>query len=177
MAPPEGGPLRPGTSPRRPRSRHQRTGARQRAAVAEVCALDDDLAVAYELKEAFRTVMAFGRAGDVATFIAALDLFDALCRGSKITPFRTAAGLLRRWRTEIVNYARTKGASNAWAEAVNHLIKNQKRQAHGYRTWECFRAQIIWCFGEVVDPDTGEILPLRSLPRGTGATWLQPQFA
>jgi hypothetical protein len=75
------------------------------------------------------------------------------------------------------DYARTGGASNAWAEAVNHLIKNQKRQAHGYRTWEGFRSQIIWCFGEVVDPETGEILPLRSLPRGTGATWLQPQFA
>lgn len=121
--------------------------------------------------------MAFGRAGDVATFCAALDLFDALCRGSKLAPFKTAAGLLRRWRAEIVNYACTRGASNAWAEAVNHLIKNQKRQAHGYRTWEGFRAQIIWCFGEVVDPETGEIQPLRSLPRGTGATWLQPQFA
>ena len=152
-------------------------GARQRAAVTEVCALDDQLAVAYELKEAFRTAMAFGRAGDVATFCAALDLFDALCRSSKITPFKTAAGLLRRWRTEIINYARTGGASNAWAEAVNHLIKNQKRQAHGYRTWEGFRAQIIWCFGEVIHPETGEILPLRSLPRGQGANWLQPQFA
>ena len=151
-------------------------GARQRAAIAEVLALDHELAVAYELKEAFRVVMAYGRAGDVTTFIAALNLFDALCRQSRITPFKIAAGLLRRWRTEIVNYARTGGASNAWAEAVNHLIKNQKRQAHGYRTWEGFRAQIIWCFGEVVDPTTGEIQPLRSLPRGTGATWLQPQF-
>jgi transposase len=152
-------------------------GLRQRIAVANVCVLDEELATAYELKEAFRTAMAFGRAGDVATFCAALDLFDALCRGSKITPFKTAAGLLRRWRTEIVNYARTGGASNAWAEAVNHLIKNQKRQAHGYRTWEGFRAQIIWCFSEVVDPQTGEILPLRSVPRGQGAFYFQPQFA
>ena len=152
-------------------------GARQREAVAELCALDAELATAYELKEAFRTAMAFGRAGHVEVFCAALDLFEALCQSSKLTQFKTAARLLRRWRTEVVNYARTKGASNAWAEAVNHLIKNQKRQAHGYRTWEGFRAQIIWCFGEVVDPETGEILPLRSLPRGTGATWLQPQFA
>jgi transposase len=152
-------------------------GTRQRIAVANVCVLDDQLASAYELKEAFRTAMNFGRAGDVATFCAALDLFDALCRGSKLTPFKTVAGLLRRWRSEVVNYARTKGASNAWAEAVNHLIKNQKRQAHGYRTWEGFRAQIIWCFSEVVDPHTGEILPLRSIPRGQGAFYLQPQFA
>lgn len=152
-------------------------GARQRTAVAEVLALDDELATAYELKEAFRVVMAYGRAGDVTTFVAALDLFSALCHGSRITPFKIAAGLLRRWRTEIVNYAKTAGASNAWAEAVNHLIKNQKRQAHGYRTWEGFRAQIIWCFGEVVDPQTGEILPLRKLPRGQGAFYLQPPFA
>lgn len=144
-------------------------GTRQRAAVAEVCALDPELATAYELKEAFRVVMAFGKTGDVDLFCAALDLFDALCRGSKITPFKTAAGLLRRWRTEIVNYARTSGASNAWAEAVNHLIKNQKRQAHGYRSWYSFRAQILWCFGsEVIDPNTGEILPLRLVPRGDG---------
>ena len=80
-------------------------GARQRAVVAQACALDDELATAYELKEAFRVVMAYGRAGDVATFVAALDLFDALCHASRITPFKTAAGLLRRWRTEIVNYA------------------------------------------------------------------------
>ena len=30
---------------------------------------------------------------------------------------------------------------------------------------------------EVVDPDTGEVRPLRSLPRGEGARWVQPQFA
>jgi transposase len=93
-------------------------GTRQRAVVAQACALDDQLATAYELKEAFRVVMAYGRAGDVPTFTAALDLFSALCHASRITPFKTAAGLLRRWRTEIVNYARTNGASNAWAEAV-----------------------------------------------------------
>jgi len=44
------------------------------------------------------------------------------------------------------------GTSNAWAEAVNHLIKNQKRQAHGYRTWdgECPR------FGPPCTPDRRE---------------------
>ena len=57
-----------------------------------------------------------------------------------------------------------------------HLIKNQKRQAHGYRSWAGFRGQILWTFGQAVDPETGEIVPLRSLPRGEGANWLQPQF-
>ena len=58
----------------------------------------------------------------------------------------------------------------------HYLIKNQKRQAHGYRSWFAFRGQMLWAFGEVVDPFTGEIRPLRSLPRGVGASWFQPQF-
>ena len=66
---------------------------------------------------------------------------------------------------------------NAFAESLNHLIKNQKRQAHGYATWAGFKGQILWCFGEVVDPETGEILTLRSIPRGAGARYHQPQFA
>lgn len=72
---------------------------------------------------------------------------------------------------------RQGGKSNAFAEAIIHLIENQKRQAHGYRTWAGFRGQILRAFGEAVDPETGEILPLRLVRRGEGATWLQPQFA
>jgi transposase len=145
--------------------------------VAEVCALDPQLAIAYELKEAFRVVMAVAKSGDIERFCQCLDLFDAMCRRSKLSPFRTAANLLRRWRNEIVNYARTAGASNGFAEALNHLIKNQKRQAHGYRSRAGFRGQTLWTFGEAVDPDTSEIVALPSVPRGEGARYLQPQFA
>ena len=118
--------------------------------------------------------MVIGRSGDVENFTIAIDIFDAWCRASKLAPFKTLANGLRSWREEIINYARTGGASNAFAEALNHLIKNQKRQAHGYGTWEGFRSQMIWAFGEVVDPDTGEILPLRTIPRGQGARYIQP---
>jgi hypothetical protein len=152
-------------------------GARQRAAVAEACALDPPLALAYQLKEAFRTLMAVGRSGNVAAFSAGLELFDASCRQSKLAPFIKAANGLRAWRTEIVNYARTGGASNGFAEAINHLIKNQKRQAHGYGSWAGFRGLILWCFGEAVDPETGEIVLLRLVPRGEGARFVQPRFA
>jgi len=149
-------------------------GARDRAVIAEVCAADPPLALAYELKEAFRAAMAIGRRGDVANFTIALDLFDAWCRGSRLAAFKSLANGLRSWREEIINYARSGGASNAFAEALNHLIKNQKRQAHGYPSWQGFRAQIIWAFGEVVDPETGELLPLRAIPRGQGAFYQQP---
>ena len=154
-----------------------KTGDRQRLALFDAVNLDATLGVAYELKEAFRVAMAIGKSGDVAVFTAALELFDALCVGSKVPAFVSMAKTLRGWRTEIVNYAASGGASNGFAEAIIHLIKNQKRQAHGYRTWAGFRGQILWAFGEVVDPDTGEVRTLRSLPRGMGANWAQPQFA
>jgi transposase len=149
-------------------------GARQRAAVAEVCGLDPPLAAAYELKEAFRAAMAIGRAGQVEDFVVSLVVFDTWCRASKLSAFVSLANSLQTWRREILNYARTGGASNAFAEALNHLIKNQKRQAHGYATWQGFRCQILWAFGEVIDPNTGEVRPLRFIPRGQGANHLQP---
>ncbi|HVE47896.1 MAG TPA: transposase [Acidimicrobiales bacterium] len=121
--------------------------------------------------------MAIGKSGDVENFAICLEIFDTWCRASRLPAFKSLANSLRSWRAEIINYAHTKGASNGFAEAMNHLIKNQKRQAHGYRSWEGFRAQMLWCFGEVVDPDTGEIVALRSLPRGEGAAYIQPQFA
>ena len=117
-----------------------------------------------------------GRSGDVATFGACLELFDALRRSSGLEAFVTLAKTLRGWRLEILNYAASDGASNAFAEAIIHLIKNQKRQAHGYRSWLGFRGQILSAFGEAVDPETGEVKTLRSVPRGMGANWLQPQF-
>ena len=152
-------------------------GERDRAVVVEVCGLDPPLALAYELKEAFRAAMAIGRSGDVENFAICLEIFDTWCRASRLPAFKSLANSLRSWRAEIINYAHTKGASNGFAEAMNHLIKNQKRQAHGYRSWEGFRAQMLWCFGEVVDPETGEIVALRSLPRGQGAAYVQPRFA
>ena len=151
-------------------------GERQRLALYDATNLDADLGAAYELKEAFRVAMAIGRSGDVAVFTACLELFDAMCLRSGIDAFVRLAKTLREWRDEIANYAASGGASNGFAEAVNHLIKNQKRQAHGYRSWAGFRGQILWAFGEVVDPTTGEIRPLRSVPRGEGANWFQPQF-
>ena len=153
-----------------------RRGLRQRLLVVDVTHIDSDLGLAYELKEAFRAAMALGKAGDVVNFELATRMFIVMCRRSRIPAFVTLGKTIENWKTEIVNYARAGGASNGFAEALNHLLKNQKRQAHGYATWQGFRGQMLWAFGEVVDPDTGEVQPLRSLPRGEGARWVQPQF-
>ncbi len=154
-----------------------RRGLRQRMLVIDVTHIDTRLGAAYELKEAFRAAMELGRSGDVANFELATRMFVAMCRRSEIPAFVTLGKTIEAWRTEIVNYARSGGASNGFAEALNHQLKNQKRQAQGYPTWYGFRGQMLWAFGEVVDPDTGEIKTLRSLPRGEGARWVQPQFA
>jgi transposase len=42
------------------------------------------------------------------------------------------ANTIEAWRKEILNYAASGGASNGFAESLNHLLKNQKRQAHGH---------------------------------------------
>jgi len=151
-----------------------RKGARQRILIYDATNLEPELGRAYELKEAFRSAMAIGKSGDTASFAIAIDIFIASCRLSKIAAFITVAKTFEAWREEIVNYAVCGGASNGIAESLNHLLKNQKRQAHGYATWEGFRGQMLWAFGEVVNPDTGEVVALRSLPRGEGARWVQP---
>ena len=101
-----------------------RRGARDRSLIYDATNLDPVLGVAYELKEAFRAAMAIGKAGDVTTFTAALELFAALCVGSKIPAFVTLAKTLGEWRQEIVNYAVSGGASNGFAESLNHLLKS-----------------------------------------------------
>ena len=152
-------------------------GQRHRAAIAAACRASPDIAAAYELKEAFRAAMAIAKAGDDKLFAAALELVIALFHGSGLRPFQTVAKSFTQWTDEILAYATSGGANNGFAESINHLIKNQKRQAHGYRSWAGFRGQILWSFGEAVDPTTGEIRPLRHIPRGQGAQWAQPQFA
>ena len=84
-------------------------------AVAEVCGLDDRLAAAYQLKEAFRASMDIAKTGDAELFEICLEIFDTWCRASKLAAFVTLANSMRSWRAEIVNYARTGAASNAFA--------------------------------------------------------------
>ncbi len=101
--------------------------------------------------------MAIWKRGDKENFALAIDMFVTWCRASGIEAFVALANTVEAWRAEILNYAASGGASNGFAEALNHLLKNQKRQEHGYRTWEGFRGQMLWAFGEAVDPDTAKL--------------------
>jgi hypothetical protein len=88
-----------------------RKGRRERMLIYDATNLEPELGDAYELKEAFRSAMAIGKSGDAATFEVALDLFIAWCRLSGILAFVTVANTFSNWRAEILNYARSGGAS------------------------------------------------------------------
>jgi hypothetical protein len=73
-------------------------GTRDRQAVAEVCDLDDRLALAYQLKEAFRATMDIAKSGDAELFEVCLVIFDTWCRASKLAAFVILANSMRSWR-------------------------------------------------------------------------------
>ena len=148
---------------------------RQRLTLHEATHLNGHLGLAYELKKAFRAAMAVGPTGNLHAFNVYLDLFDLWCRNSKLPPFHTLTTTLHTWRQTTINYTRSGRAPNAFAEAFNHLINNQKRQAHNYAHWQSFRTQIIWAFGKAVHPHTGDITTLPTVPRGERANYVQPQ--
>ena len=50
---------------------------------------------------------------------------------------------LKRWKTEILAYFDTGGASNGPVEAINNLIEKTRRVAHGFRNFENYRLRIL----------------------------------
>lgn len=82
--------------------------------------------------------------------------------------FAGTARNFQYWRSEIIAYARTDRANNGFAEGITNTIKVRKRIASGYPNWTSFRATIIWPLGEALNPATGELIPIRSIPPGQG---------
>ena len=51
--------------------------------------------------------------------------------------------ILRRWRSAILAYFGTDGASRDAAEAVNGMIKTMRRVARGFRNFEDYRLRAV----------------------------------
>ena len=136
--------------------------------------LDGRLADAYRLSQWFRAVMDPDLEPDETA-----ELLDAWIAEAKAfgAPFDGTARSFAYWRSEIIAFTRTQGASNGFAEGITNPIKVRKRIAYGYPSWRSFRATIIWTLGEACDPSTGELIPLRSVAPGQGTGLLQPAFA
>jgi len=103
-------------------------------ALLDATNLDPDLTVDYELKEAFRVDMAIG-CYDTTTLPPAWTRSTRCVVPRASRRSRRMAKTCRDWRTEIVNSGASGGASNGFAESPEPPHQNQKRRAHGYRTW------------------------------------------
>ncbi len=50
---------------------------------------------------------------------------------------------LASWRSELLAYWRTSGASNGPTEAMNLLIEKIRRVGHGYRNFHDYRLRLL----------------------------------
>lgn len=154
--------------------RPERLTEAQALAVYDACGLDGRLGAAYDLVQWFRAVMDPDLDPDEMAQLLDLWILEATHYGD---PFAGTARSFRYWRSEIIAYARTNRATNGFAEEITNTIKVRKRIAYGYPNWTSFRATMIWTLGEALDPTTGELLPIRSVPPGQGTHLKQPPFA
>ncbi len=120
------------------------------------------------------------------------DAAQAQLRGFEIPAPQTAGRWLRRFTLGHIRQlgkALLRAQRNAYLAAGVERVtldfdstyvfsRSRRRQGvdHTYPSWLGFRGPILWVFGEAVDPETGEVKRLRSVPRGMGANWFQPQF-
>lgn len=147
---------------------------RQELLVYDATHLDDRLGRAWDLVQWFRAVMDPDLDPDETARLLDLWCAEAEDFGE---PFAGTAHSFRYWRAEIIAYAQTGCATNGFAEGITNPIKVRKRMAYGYPSWQSFRATMVWTLGEAIDPHTGELLPLRSVPPGQGVHLIQPLFA
>jgi Transposase len=73
---------------------------------------------------------------------------------------------LRAWRTQILAYCTTDGASNGGTEAINGLIEKSRRIAHGFRNFTNYRL-----------PTTDPARHRRHTPLATGSNHLSTRAA
>ncbi len=146
----------------------------QELMVHDATHLDGRLGDAYDLVQWFRAVMDSDL--EVDEMIGLLDAWIAEAKTFG-DPFAGTARSFAYWRDEIIAYARSGNATNGFAEGITNTIKVRKRIAYGYPSWHSFRATIVWILGEAIDPTTGELIPIRSIPPGQGTDLIQPPFA
>jgi hypothetical protein len=85
--------------------------------------------LADRLNKAFGSAKAVGRTGEIELFTAALELFDALCRGCGLKPFLTLARTLRTWRERGPQLRQDRWRVERLRRSAHLLVKNQRRQA------------------------------------------------
>jgi transposase len=111
---------------------------------------DDEVWYAHCVKEQLRAVY---RAEGEADARAALAEFYDTARAADIPECDRLARTIRRWETEVLNYYRTDGLSNARCEATNALVKKVKRIGHGFRNLDNYRLRLLLHCGGITWQD------------------------
>ena len=110
--------------------------------LAKLLLSDQRLATAWRLKEALRSVY---RNRSRKTARAALKAWLNEASASGLKPFQRAAGSLRKWQEEILNYW-VYPITNAMVEGKHNRVKVLKRRAYGYRNDRTFSLRILNLF-------------------------------
>ncbi len=117
----------------------ERLNDAERTRLVAALAADPQLAKAWALKEALRSLYGCRTEAQAAAALAAW-IHDA--EGSGLPSFVRTAATLRRWRIELLNYWRYP-LTNAVVEGKHNRVKALKRRAYGYRNQRTFLLRIL----------------------------------
>ena len=115
-----------------------------------ILSCSSELALAYELKERYRSFNSsctYERAEDE------LDILIADFQKADIKEYEEFVGILIRWRKEIINsfiQSETTGQrlSNSKSEAMNNLIRKNINISNGLSNFPRFRKRMLYCFND-----------------------------
>lgn len=125
--------------------REKNLKVKERTKLAELLALNANLAKSYVLKEDFTL---FFECRDIDSAAQLLDGWIRRAKESRLEPFRRLVQQLQRWRFNLLNYFITP-VSNGLAEAINNHINVIKRTAYGFRDVEFFMLKILQRCGQL----------------------------
>lgn len=111
----------------------------QRQTIEEIMALNNNLALAYILKEDFSR---FYQCGGMNEAIAFLKEWTGRCIESNLKPFMKLAKRLNKWREGIASYFKYR-ITNGISEGINNKIKVIKRRSYGFHDEIYFFLKIL----------------------------------
>lgn len=132
--------------------REKNLKVKERTKLAELLALNANLATSYVLKEDFTL---FFECRDIDSAVQFLDGWIKRAKESQLQPFLHLVQQLQRWRFNLLNYFITP-VSNGLAEAINNHINLIKRTAYGFRDVEFFMLKILQRCGNL--PPLAQVL-------------------
>ena len=121
-------------------SNKKRLSFDQKLVLNDINNMFPDLGEVYAFKEAMIAI--YNTKGQKRARKAFTKLTDAMAL-SGIKVVQSLRKTLVKWRTEILNYFRTK-ITNGKTEGYNRKAKLIQRQAYGYRNFENYRLRLIY---------------------------------